>query len=277
MSTNSKIAIIGKGKVGQSIAQLMQRSGMDVSIYDREITQQPHVLEPANLILLTVNDDAIEELCAELAPSFQSGGVVAHCSGSLGSGVLTSATDQGCFVASAHPLNTFPNLSSSLKTFASTKHGTFLYSEGDNEALDVVLPLFQSIGFNTVVLESNAKPAYHAACVFACNYLTVLMDLSLQSAETASLDRDKFWRAIQPLLASTLHNIDVHGTVHALSGPIARGDVQTVASHLASLSKTENNLDQAYTLLGKHALRLAAEGGEIDQDKYAALAAILDK
>jgi predicted short-subunit dehydrogenase-like oxidoreductase (DUF2520 family) len=277
MSADNKIAIIGKGKVGQSIAQLMQRSGMDISIYDREIAEQADVLETANLVLLTVNDDAIGELCADLAPSFQSGSVIAHCSGSLGSDALVSATDQGCFVASAHPLNTFPNLSSSLQTFASTKHGTFLYSEGDREALDIIFPLFQTIGFNTVELESSAKPAYHAACVFACNYLTVLMDLSLQSAESASLDRDKFWRAIQPLLASTLHNIDVHGTVHALSGPIARGDVQTVASHLASLSKTENNLDQAYTLLGKHALRLAAQGGEIDQDKYSALVEILDR
>ncbi|MFT5571863.1 MAG: putative short-subunit dehydrogenase-like oxidoreductase (DUF2520 family) [Cryomorphaceae bacterium] len=277
MNNKPRVTIIGKGKVGQSIAQLLLRSAYEITVFDRDIDEQLDFLAQAELVLLTVNDDDIEGLCEKLSRHFAKGSTIAHCSGSLGSDVLSSAKQNGCFIASAHPLNTFPNLPSSLQTFASTKHGTFLYSEGDAQALELLQPVFQSIGFNTVVLESAAKPAYHAACVFACNYLTVLMDLSLQSAEAASLDRDKFWRAIQPLLASTLHNINVHGTVHALSGPIARGDVQTVTSHLASLSKTENNLDQAYTLLGKHALRLAAQGGEIDSDKYAALVEILNR
>lgn len=275
MIEKPNIVIVGKGKVGQSMAQLLQRSGYEVGIYDRDISEHIDELANAKVILLTVNDDAIKDLCDELSRHFTKNCVVAHCSGSLGCDVLSSAKEQGCVVASAHPLNTFPNLSSSLKTFASTKHGTFLYAEGDEQALEVLQPLFQSIGFNTVILESAAKPAYHAACVFACNYLVVLMDLSLLSAQTAGLDRDKFWRAIQPLIESTITNIELHGPMHALSGPIARGDSNTLVSHLGALESSPTDLGKAYKLLGKEALRLAAARGELSQDKLDRMEEIL--
>lgn len=275
MINKPKITIIGKGKVGQSMAQLMQRSGYEIEVFDRDIDEQLGSLATADLVLLTVNDDAIQALCETLSSHFAKGSTIAHCSGSLSSAVLSSAQQNGCFIASAHPLNTFPNLSSSLQTFGSTKHGTFLYSEGDTQALELLQPLFQSIGFNTVVLESAAKPAYHAACVFACNYLTVLMDLSLLSAEQAGLDRDKFWRAIQPLIESTLSNIDVHGPTNALSGPIARGDSATIEAHLDALQGSPTDLGEAYRLLGREALRLAANRGELSKDKLTQIEEIL--
>lgn len=270
-----KLVIIGKGKVGQSLAQLMQRAGYQLGIYDRDIEQHLDSLKQADLVLLTVNDDAITAVCEQLSEHFSENCVVAHCSGSLGSDALAAAQQRGCSVASAHPLNTFPNLASSLKTFSSTKHGTYLYAEGDSAALEIILPVMQNIGFNTVVLESAAKPAYHAACVFACNYLNVLMDLSLSSAQVAGLGRDKFWRAIQPLIESTLHNIDVYGPSDALSGPIARGDTSTVQAHLNALKSSDIDLDLSYRQFGLHALRLAENRGELSRKKLKELEAIL--
>jgi len=174
-------------------------------------------------------------------------------------------------VASTHPLNTFPSVAASLSLFNSLDHGTTLFAEGDTQALDLVLPTFKKLGFRTLSLNSKSKPVYHAACVIACNYLTTLMDLSLDTAEQAGIDRHDFWFAIQPLIQATLSNISEHDTTDSLSGPIARGDVGTIKEHLSVLNTNRDS----YKRLGLATLKLAAKRGELSEQQLLSLETLL--
>lgn len=271
------IVIIGKGKVGQSLAQLFSAQGVQVTLVGRSFIEQQQACREADISLLTVNDGNIQRVCDALANSFKSGSVVAHCSGALSSSTLDSAKKSNCLTASTHPLNTFSSIETSLKTFANEQHGSYLYAEGEEAALEKLLPLFAESGFKTQTIESQAKPLYHAACVFACNYLNSLMEMSLSTAEAAGLERTEFWNSLQPLVQATLSNISQQGTAKALSGPIARGDVETVSAHLLELEDVSKPLKNSYADLGLMALELAIKNGELNDGNIRKIEELLKK
>lgn len=258
------IALIGSGKVGQSLAQLMAKQGYSTRLVGKDKTQQRNAVRQANVVFITTSDRAIEAVCQTISPYLQAQTVVSHCSGALNSSALNAAQQQGCATASTHPLNTFPNLPASLALLSDTQHNTFLYSEGDQAALAILTPLFSQLGFTSIEIDSAAKTHYHTACVFACNYLTALMDASLESANAAKIDRSIFWQSVQPLINATLNNISEHGTAKALSGPIARGDNDTIKSHLQVLTQLPDSAHNLYTSLGLRTLEIASLQGELD-------------
>jgi predicted short-subunit dehydrogenase-like oxidoreductase (DUF2520 family) len=262
-SEPNSIVIIGRGKVGQSLTQLFASLNYKVVNIGREKSEQIAAVADADITLICVSDGSIQNVCEGLANSFKKDSVVAHCSGALDSSILNSAKQSGCAVASCHPLNTFPNISLSLQRFASTNHGSYMYAEGGLNALNTLTPLFEHAGFNNTCIHREAKPLYHAACVFACNYLSSLMDMSLEAATKAGLEKEPFWRSLQPLIQSTLENISEHGTTGALSGPIARGDSATVEAHMRALSEHSNSLKTSYADLGLRALEIALQKGEL--------------
>ena len=265
------IAIIGHGKVGQSLTQLLSSLGYKVDNIGRDRAKQITAVANADITLICVDDGSIQGACEALAASFKVGSVVGHCSGSLDSSILKSAQRRGCSVASCHPLNTFPDIELSLQRFASTDHGSYMYSEGDADALSVLLDIFEHAGFNNTCIEREAKPLYHAACVFACNYLTSLVDMSLETASDAGLNKQSFWMSLQPLIQSTLENITANGTVGALSGPIARGDHATVERHMLALGQRSESLTSSYADLGLTALEIAIKKGELSNGDIARL------
>jgi len=282
-SRSLNIAIIGRGKVGQSLTQLfkqLERSDANiesVSNIGRSKAEQMLAAAQADIVFLCVDDASIQPLCLALAPSFHEACIVSHCSGALDSSILSAAQQKGCYIASTHPLNTFPNLENSLSRFSSKDHGSYLYAEGDHEALETLLPLFNKAGFVSLGIDREAKPLYHAACVFACNYLVSLMDMSLESAAAAGLDQDQFWISLQPLIQATLSNISNKGITQSLSGPIARGDHRTVESHVHILGEKSDQLQHNYIDLGLHALEIAVKKNELNKEQLDSLRVILDK
>jgi predicted short-subunit dehydrogenase-like oxidoreductase (DUF2520 family) len=271
----NNIVIIGRGKVGQSLTQLFSSLDYKVDNIGRSTLKQIAAVANADITLICVNDGSIQSVCQSLTKRFKTGSVVAHCSGALDSSILSSAQQQGCAIASCHPLNTFPTLSLSLQRFATTEHGSYLYAEGDQAALNILLPLFERAGFINTQIDREAKPLYHAACVFACNYLSSLMDMSLETATKAGLEKEPFWLSIQPLVQSTLENIGENGTAGALSGPIARGDSATVESHMRSLAEHSDSLKISYADLGLRALKIAVEKGELSDADIERLKSVL--
>ena len=267
----NKIVVIGLGKVGQSLTQLFEQLGYSVVNIGRPTQAQVSAVECADIVFLCVDDASIESLCRQLAPFFPTSCIVSHCSGALDSTVLSSAQENSCAIASTHPLNSFPTLESALALFSSEDHGSYLYAEGDARALETLHPLFESAGFVSLSIDRKAKPLYHAACVFACNYLTSLMDMSLESAAAAGLDRDLFWTSLQPLIQTTLENISHKGAIESLSGPIARGDHATVASHIKNLETHSAKLKNSYVDLGLRALAIAVQKNELNDQQLESL------
>ena len=128
----------------------------------------------------------------------------------------------------------------------------------DPHTTDALLELASDIGGKPMLISSEAKVLYHAAACMASNYFIALMDAALTLCDTADIDRTTAWEALNPLVGATLENVTKLGPPAALTGPIARGDVQTVRRHLDALGQCDGNLQDFYRIAGKWALQLAA-------------------
>ena len=275
------IAIIGPGKVGVALAKLACAKGYRVTAVGGrdplkvraaadEIgpeTQALTSVEAAgavDLVFLTVSDAAIQAVAEELAAAkaLSAGSVLVHCSGALTSEILAPVKGSAEFaVASFHPLQTFP----SVERAETDLPGSHCFLEGDARALDVLERFGADLGIHCVRIETEAKVLYHAGAVIACNYLCTLMDAALCSSEAAGIERATAWPAFEPLIRSTLENIGRLGPAAALTGPIQRGERDTVAMHLRALEEAAPELGALYRVLGLRTLDLALQGRATDE------------
>lgn len=284
MNKLPKIGIVGPGNLGLTIAVAAERVGLPLQIGARssvrfnakkptELLSDAKSIEKAlagcDVVLLTVSDDAIQPLCNELAMRkvFPQGSVVVHCSGALESRILAQAKSSECHIGSMHPLQTFPSVVAGLEKLP----GTHWFYEGDELACHRMVQLVDLFDGVSVHIASGTKILYHSAAVMACNYLATLLDVALAIGEKATLPRDTYFKALSPLIHATLANIEAKGTAEALTGPIARGDVRTVLSHIAALSESSESIAKLYQSLGEETILLALRKGTIKDDVAADL------
>ena len=126
-----------------------------------------------------------------------------------------------------------------------------------------------------VVLRAGDKVLYHAAAVFACNYLVTLVKLATDLWQTFGISQAQATKALMPLLRGTLSNIENVGLPNCLTGPIARGDLGTITSHLKALEKASPSLLEIYKELGLQTIPIALAKGKIDSQSAGKLQDIL--
>jgi predicted short-subunit dehydrogenase-like oxidoreductase (DUF2520 family) len=257
--------IIGCGKLGRSLALLWQRRSDDLraftllDILNRSAASAQQAsafigagrvassfddLRPADVYLIAAGDDQIAACCNALAAAgkLQPGSIVFHCSGALSSLELASASALGAAVASIHPIRSFASPQQVADSFA----GTWCGSEGDSAALAILGPAFEAIGAQLVAIEREQKTLYHAAAVFASNYLVTLIDVAQQAYVAAGIAPELALKLIEPLLSESAANAFRLSPAAALTGPIARGDLATVARQLQALQQRQPQLAGLY-------------------------------
>jgi predicted short-subunit dehydrogenase-like oxidoreductase (DUF2520 family) len=203
-------------------------------------------LRRADVWMLAVGDDQIAPVCAQLAAAgLLQGAVVFHCSGAKSSAQLQAARVAGALAASVHPVRSFADPAAVAQDFA----GTFCGVEGDAAALALLAPALSAIGARTVVIDAAAKTVYHAAAVFASNYLVTVVDAALRAYQAAGIPADVARELARPLATETLANVFRLGPEAALSGPIARGDMQTVARQQDALDGWDRPTGALYAAL----------------------------
>jgi predicted short-subunit dehydrogenase-like oxidoreductase (DUF2520 family) len=211
-------------------------------------------MRPADLWMLAVADDAIAGVAAALAQTApMAGAVVFHCSGAKASTELDALRRAGASVASVHPVRSFADPAAVAAAF----DGTYCGVEGDAAALAVLLPAFEAIGARPVRIDAAAKTVYHAAAVFASNYLVTVMDAALRAYEAAGIPADVARELARPLATETLSNVLRLGPEAALSGPIARGDAATVARQHAAVAAWDSPTGNLYDALATATWNLA--------------------
>jgi predicted short-subunit dehydrogenase-like oxidoreductase (DUF2520 family) len=217
-------------------------------------------MTPANFYLIASGDDDIETCSQRLAASglLNNGDIVFHCSGAQTSDLLQDCKTAGASVASFHPIKSFANINLAISSFA----GTYCGVEGDDEALKLLAPLFTDIGANLLPISKENKTLYHAASVISSNYLVTLQEMSINAFEQAGISRQEAMAILQPIVRGTVDNIFQQGTTDALTGPIARGDNEAVASQLTAMKNWDEDLATIYRLLGKYSLPLAEAQGK---------------
>lgn len=255
------LSIIGAGRVGRSLGKLFHQFEVFqvTSVMSRSLESAVSSCafigagEPVasieqwrvpDVVMLAVPDDEIEGQVSVLLQHalVQTDCVVFHCSGSKSSSILAPLHECGAHVASVHPVRSFADPGLVVSDF----HGTMCGIEGDRLALQTLSSAFAAIGAQVFELSSEHKLRYHAAAVFASNYLVTLIDVAQQCYVAAGLDPDLAARLAKPLASKTLENCFRLGTTAALTGPIKRGDFETVQRQENDLLSLDRNIADLY-------------------------------
>ncbi len=269
------LGIIGCGKLGRSLGRLWtQHATVRIAgVLNRtlagaedavafigagEALVSYETMQKSDIYLVGTPDGAIAQACERLAASgkVDETTIVFHCSGALSSGYLQSARDCGAAVAGIHPIRSFAQPEMAVQQF----RGTFCGVEGDARALAVLLPLFAAIGAESVAIDGERKVLYHSAAVVASNYLVTLLDAARRLYVEAGVDPQAALAMLAPLTRGTLENVLQAGPEAALTGPIARGDMETVARQQAALDALNPELGSLYRLFAQMTTELAQRG-----------------
>lgn len=275
------IAVLGTGRVGLTLARALVLSGTSVRLLGRTARSAPAglpaiesdwagALSATGVLLVAVPDDALASAAEQIASLgvIGAGHVVLHTSGLHGKSELGALHASGAALGSFHPLQAF----ATEQEGAELLRGVPAVVEGDARAVLVAKELAAALGMGLALeLSPGGKASYHAAAVVASNYLVVLADLAERLAREAGAG-DAARQLFQPIMQQTLLSIATQGPAAALTGPVRRGDVGTVAAHLAVL---RGNDRATYVALGREAIELARRGG-LGSAPVAALTALFD-
>jgi len=218
----------------------------------------------ADIVFITTPDGAIKSVCDSISEKngFKSGSVVLHCSGALSSTELLSAKTCGAYIGSMHPLQSFASTEYEFNPFS----GIVTSVEGDEKAVEAAQHVIEDLGSHCVAIKTEAKMLCHASAVVASNYLVTLLDLALSLIKLAGIPDEDALRGLKPLIDGTISNVEKMGTQNALTGPIARGDIQTIEKHLSEIeAKTPRHLS-LYRILGLYTVEIAKGKGSISED-----------
>ncbi len=281
-----KLGFIGAGTVGTALAARLVGRGypvVAVSSLSRASAQRlaeaasgcqvfdsnQAAADNAELIFITTPDDAIASVAAQV--SWHPGQSVVHCSGADSVDILQPAKEAGAKVGAFHPLQTFASPQQAMENIP----GSTFALEAEEPLLGTLKDVAAALDGHWVELKASDKVLYHAAAVFACNYMVTLVKLATDLWQTFDVPQPKATKALVPLLRGTLHNIETIGIPDCLTGPIARGDIGTINKHLDALKSTAPHLVSAYRELGRQTIPVAIAKGRIDQSKARELEAVL--
>ncbi|MFH1077158.1 MAG: DUF2520 domain-containing protein [Pseudomonadota bacterium] len=275
------IAIVGSGKVGTTLGYLLSRSGYSIAGFaSRTIESAERAAKligsgsysnhPAEItcladaVFITTPDRVIEQVCAEivLEKGFKSNSVVFHCSGAFPSEALASARKCGAHVGSLHPLQSFASADKAVKMLA----GGICVFEGDTVARHCAEMIAKDIGVRLVYIRPDEKPLYHAAAVVASNYLVTLIGLAVDLAASAGFSKEESLRGIMSLAQGVLDNVSDLGVSDALTGPITRGDIDTISSHIRAIKLRVPHLLSLYSTLGQGTIQIAKAQGSLSRE-----------
>jgi predicted short-subunit dehydrogenase-like oxidoreductase (DUF2520 family) len=274
-----KIAIIGPGVVGRSIGRLLHerrfpiaavagpsparvRAALDFIGAGRAARSPAVAAHSGDVVFLTVPDRMIRPVCEEIAAAkgFKRGAVVIHCAGVHDASVLAAARGRKALIAALHPLQSFASPEGAVKAMK----GTCFTFDGDESAAPVAEKIVEALGGRMVRVRPESRALYHAASCVLSNYLVSVADLGTIMLVLSGMDKAEAARAARPLLAGTVENIGRVGAPAALTGPISRGDVETVARHLAALSRLPREIRRLYCSLGLYTVRVAQRKGTLN-------------
>lgn len=272
-----RVAFIGCGRVGTTLALTLMSQGHRVmcglSVRPHSVsaatfarlTELPvhylnseaavHEARSADVIFVTTPDKAVTEIAQTLLDRdmVHAGQIVVHTSGAKSSDVLAPVQSTGAKVLCLHPLQTIASATVGPAVLA----GVYCTLEGHPQAVELGKEWVRSWNGTPVVIDASIRPQYHAAAVLASNAI-----VALAAVATDICGIDEGLNALLPLIKGAVHNLETMGLPGALTGPIERGDIQTVQAHLNAL-ESNPTARSVYAALGRATADLALRKGTL--------------
>lgn len=284
------INIIGAGRVGTTLAVMLSKKGHRISSIISHSSKSAKkcaqlvgcrnhgndlslIQQDADLTLIATPDDVVESVVGELRVILRTTRkkvYVAHTSGSKTSEVLSPLTEFGGRIFSIHPIQSFPLRFDSSKQVSIMKGITYGF-EGEKKCESFARWLVKELnGKRMLIIPKERKNLYHIACVFASNYLLTTLSVTEELGKHFEKNPlDPFF----PLIEQSVHNLKRRRIEDALSGPIVRGDLDTVRSHLNDLKACYPELVPLYAHLGLQLLRISS----LEDGKKSKIKEVLEK
>ena len=267
----SSVGIAGAGRVAQALGRLLHTSGEPVAFVASrslehgrtaaafigpgvEAVSYSEIAQRARRILIAVPDSALEAVAAMLA---MESGIVLHTCGAQGPDALRALAGRGVSCGAIHPLQTISDPESGVAAL----NGAAFAISGDAPALAWAERIARAANGRILRIPAGRRPLYHAAAVLAGNSITALLSAAQSLLIAAEVDPEEALQALGPLARTSLENTLRQGPTAALTGPIERGDVSTIAAHLAALENIPGPIPLLYRAAGLQTLELARKKG----------------
>jgi predicted short-subunit dehydrogenase-like oxidoreductase (DUF2520 family) len=273
------VAIIGAGRVGSSVGFLLNRAGYTIAAVAARteesaekaqafigsgiaLTDPVQAAMRADVVFITTPDGVIQTVCNTIARGggLREGALVVHTSGAHTRELLDSAREAAAYRAVIHPLQSIPSKELGIKNIP----GSYFRIEADSEAVQDSRDLVKSLGGIELDMpgwspDKSSPALYHAGAVAVSNFFVALVDFGLRFYQSLGADKKEALKAVLPLIKGTLANIESVGIPDALTGPIARGDVETVRDHMSAMRKRAPELLGLYRELAKQTIIIAQQ------------------
>jgi predicted short-subunit dehydrogenase-like oxidoreductase (DUF2520 family) len=294
-----RVGVIGAGAVGGAIARALAARGAQIQAIASRTAAHAQALAAAlpagvavasadavaadsDMVLVAVPDDAISKVAAET--HWRAGQLVMHLSGAQGAAALAAAGAQSARIAALHPLMTFPRTAEAPSTEAILRRlaGCAWAFEADDEtSIAQIMAISQALDGRAIRLTAADRAPYHLAAVLASNYVVTLLAAAVALWGTFGAPAETALEALLPLTRATVEQLEAVGLPSALTGPIARGDVGTVRTHLDWLTdhiaSTPDllRLRDAYISLARLTIPIALDKGSLSPETAEALRRLL--
>jgi predicted short-subunit dehydrogenase-like oxidoreductase (DUF2520 family) len=245
------VAIVGTGRLGSALALRLRQAGYRVEKISRQSRRAS--APSADLVWFCVPDSKIASVAGSFARFDWHGKLAFHSSGVLASDTLSCLRAAGARVASVHPLMTF------VKRSRPELKGVPFAIEGDRAAVRIARAVARDLGGEAFALRKQEKIAYHAFATLVCPLLVSLLRTSEEVAALAGISEREARRRMMPIVRQTISNYEKLGAAGAFSGPIVRGDLETLRAHLGLLRRAPV-ARKVYLALAQSALRSLPHG-----------------
>lgn len=267
-----RIGIVGAGRVAQALGRLLVERGEPVAALAGRnaeraalaagfvgVTAVPlqEMSRQAGRLLIAVADGALPEVADRLARAGTEGGVALHTCGARGPEALAPLAERGVSCGALHPLQTFATPARGLAALPGAAFG--ITADGAaGEWAEQIVRLLDGVPLR---IPADRRPLYHAAAVLAGNGLVGLLDAAAMLMSTAGVQPEAALRALAPLVRASCENTLTLGPMAALTGPVERGDVETVAAHRRALIAASESVRELYRAAALHLAAVARRRG----------------
>lgn len=261
-----QLGFIGAGRVGCSMGKYLSNAGITVTGYysktgesakeaaaftnSKAFLTLDDLCNASNTLCIAVPDDEIGKVWDCIAKDQIQDKIICHFSGSLSSVVFSGIENYGAMACSIHPMYAFSDKFHSYEQL----HTAAMTMEGNKEAVSRFRMIFEHLGNRVYELAPKDKIRYHAAAALSSNNVNGLLWMAIQELVTCGFSEEEAKDILYPVFENNVKNILKTDPVSALTGPVERGDIQTVTKHLATL---EGATKQAYVGIGKTLTKMA--------------------